>query len=329
MRCMHCGAENSPRNVYCCRCGKYMHVGNQPMGNSGSSSKSSNNLKILLVGLLSFFTVLIVAGVIGFLFMWGNIGTKDDGDKETQEETEEMGSEIEELSSLKDSYAIRYAKYQIDADFQERIQEVNQSLDEAVQEKDVSQKQDFQGKYEAIEEKLLEDNKEQVEDLRYEIARIDTSGADTEEWAKLTSYNDTVASYLQEGDYLHALVELQSYKNYAESVADAAAKRKAEEVSAAQIDMPTVSTGDNEYILEESSSRYLSASDVSWLTPHEAMLAKNEIFARHGRKFRDKEIQEYFNGKSWYRGIYEPDDVTFSDLSAVEQANVNLLKKYE
>ena len=62
-------------------------------------------------------------------------------------------------------------------------------------------------------------------------------------------------------------------------------------------------------------------------------LAKNELYARHGRKFKSKELQEYFESKSWYEGIYSPkqwdkkgDSYFFNDY---EIKNRDLLKKYE
>ena len=57
---------------------------------------------------------------------------------------------------------------------------------------------------------------------------------------------------------------------------------------------------DQDYILPDSSSRILSDSEVSGLSKEELRLARNEIFARHGRKFDDAQLQSYFESKSWY-----------------------------
>lgn len=64
----------------------------------------------------------------------------------------------------------------------------------------------------------------------------------------------------------------------------------------------------NGYIFPQSTSQYLSADDLSNLTLKGLCYAKNEIYARYGRKFKSKELQEYFNKQSWYNGIYEPSD---------------------
>lgn len=89
----------------------------------------------------------------------------------------------------------------------------------------------------------------------------------------------------------------------------------------------TVISGD--YIIPDSSTRYLSDSDVRGLDDHTLMLARNEIYARHGRKFNDAEIRAYFESKSWYYPTIDPADFTEDMLSDVEKANIALIKSYE
>lgn len=90
-----------------------------------------------------------------------------------------------------------------------------------------------------------------------------------------------------------------------------------------------VSEDSGEYILPESDSRYLTDSDVRDLTANELMLARNEIYARHGRKFKDLEIQAYFNSQSWYKGTVEPDDFSTDVFNKYEKENLEFIKKYE
>lgn len=89
----------------------------------------------------------------------------------------------------------------------------------------------------------------------------------------------------------------------------------------------TVISGD--YIISDSSTRYLSDSDVRGLDDRTLMLARNEIYARHGRKFNDAEIRAYFESKSWYYPTIDPADFTEDMLSDVEKANIALIKSYE
>ena len=66
------------------------------------------------------------------------------------------------------------------------------------------------------------------------------------------------------------------------------------------------------------------------LTKEELRLARNEIYARHGRKFNDSTLQSYFDSKIWYRGSISPDQ--FDDmalLSNLERKNLDIIKEKE
>lgn len=87
-----------------------------------------------------------------------------------------------------------------------------------------------------------------------------------------------------------------------------------------------------EYILPESDGRYITEEELSALSADEILLARNEIFARHGRKFRTEWIQTYFENTSWYRGIYEPeifDGMTDTIFNSYEKANIETIVSYE
>lgn len=84
------------------------------------------------------------------------------------------------------------------------------------------------------------------------------------------------------------------------------------------------------YIFADSDSRYLTISDLEKLSDKELRLARNEIYARNGRKFDSQDLRNYFNGCSWYRGTIDPDD--FNDetmLNKYERANAYLILEYE
>ena len=96
---------------------------------------------------------------------------------------------------------------------------------------------------------------------------------------------------------------------------------------------PTVSPSPEEpdYIIPDSSSRYLTEDELSGYTSQQLEIARNEIYARHGRKFVKQQLADYFNGKSWYKGTI--DSKTFdsqpSVLNAYETANVQMLADME
>lgn len=86
---------------------------------------------------------------------------------------------------------------------------------------------------------------------------------------------------------------------------------------------------ESEYILEDSDIKYLTMDDLEGLTADECRLARNELYARHGRRFTDEALQNYFDGCSWYKGTIDASDFKESMLSDVEVANRDLIVEYE
>ena len=92
----------------------------------------------------------------------------------------------------------------------------------------------------------------------------------------------------------------------------------------------TAETG--EYFFPESSNRYLTDEEISAYSSDQLELAKNEIYARHGRQFVTDYIADYFNSKSWYQGTIDPD--TFdaeqnSIFNEYELANISKIAEWE
>lgn len=78
-------------------------------------------------------------------------------------------------------------------------------------------------------------------------------------------------------------------------------------------------------IFPESSTRKLSESEVAGLSSERAQAAINEIFARNGYIFKDKELKKYYESKLWYT----PDpNFSESKFNEAERYNVALFSKY-
>lgn len=77
---------------------------------------------------------------------------------------------------------------------------------------------------------------------------------------------------------------------------------------------------DRDYVFPNSDTVLLTEEDVLPILEDQETLqiARNEIYARHGRMFDTEWLQDYFNSKSWYEGIYTPaefdSNVTLSDI---------------
>ena len=83
------------------------------------------------------------------------------------------------------------------------------------------------------------------------------------------------------------------------------------------------------YIIYDSNYRALSPYELYYYSERELVLARNEIFARHGYTFGDENLLEYFLQKSWYEPTTPIGDNNAVQLSSVELANVNLLLEFE
>ena len=87
-----------------------------------------------------------------------------------------------------------------------------------------------------------------------------------------------------------------------------------------------------EYILTYSSEQYYYKENLDKVPTDELRIARNEILARHGRRFNDQELQSYFDSKSWYNGEYSPEefDEQMDDLlNDYEKHNIQIIKELE
>ncbi len=75
------------------------------------------------------------------------------------------------------------------------------------------------------------------------------------------------------------------------------------------------------------STRYATQKDIAGYDKGQIRVLKNSIYARHGRKFKDKRLRAYFSSQSWYKPRY--DEVPANHFNKFENANIAFLKKYE
>lgn len=86
--------------------------------------------------------------------------------------------------------------------------------------------------------------------------------------------------------------------------------------------------GDQTFIFPDSDTAYITDHELSGLSQDELRYAVNEIYARHHRRFKDSQLQAYFDSKSWYTGTVEPDDFDENTLNVYEKENVKVIRAY-
>ena len=93
--------------------------------------------------------------------------------------------------------------------------------------------------------------------------------------------------------------------------------------------MKPVSHFYDEQIVPVSNSTYLTVNDLSFLDRTGLELAKNEIYARHGRMFVTPYIDKYFRQQSWYAPTIVPEEFSDSVFNEFESANIQLMVNEE
>lgn len=83
------------------------------------------------------------------------------------------------------------------------------------------------------------------------------------------------------------------------------------------------------WILPDSQVHIYTSQELQGLTKEELRLARNEIYARRGRKFKAADLAAYFSQKEWYLPTVEADAFDEEQLSPEEIRNLNTLKQME
>jgi YARHG domain len=77
---------------------------------------------------------------------------------------------------------------------------------------------------------------------------------------------------------------------------------------------------------DELTTRPITRGMLEGMFREDARKLRNEIYARHGMVFKEKELRNYFSSLDWYR----PDPkYTDASLTAVERKNATLILAYE
>ena len=87
------------------------------------------------------------------------------------------------------------------------------------------------------------------------------------------------------------------------------------------------------YLFADSNSRFLAEDELANLTDWELYLARNEIYARLGRGFKNSDLAEYFGAQPWSVQAYTPEEFDAADettmLNPYELANSKLIRSVE
>lgn len=273
--------------------------------------------------------------------------------KAVEDELREAAKAIEatsesrkKLLELKTEYTEIFSKYRISGEYKEGYDAVMQSLEDAIANSDEKQFSTLKKQMESLKINLNTMNQQEVINIKNEITSLNVFDADETDALRLEQYKTQVENALADNHYAEALDLLEIWREDAKDVAakiEKENKAKAESMKKEQERLESESRAEEsrkeesekqealsgDYILPQSSTQLLTEADLTGLSANELMLARNEIYARHGRKFVDAQIQAYFNTKSWYHGTIEAANFDSSVLSSIERANVSFISAHE
>ncbi|MCI6497485.1 MAG: YARHG domain-containing protein [Lachnospiraceae bacterium] len=99
---------------------------------------------------------------------------------------------------------------------------------------------------------------------------------------------------------------------------------------------------DTDYLCSYSNERLVTEEDIDKLknTKYDNLPAGkdiiqmviNEMYARHGYKFNNKDIQAYFDSKKWYKDIKDHNDNMddiYNNMSDIERKNVDFISGHK
>ena len=258
------------------------------------------------------------------------------------EQMKDVAGNLQSLEDIKTHYTNELDKYVITEEYEATYNELMNRLDTAISQRKEESVSDLKKEFESLEINLKTSNQQLVQTKRNEINKLDIAGVADNVKSVLSDYETQVDAALQDNDYKEAVRVLDSWMEFAQSAEQELRAKESEErerlesesrareseEAARQSESEVVTDADG-YLLAGSDTRYVTADEVTALSAAQRRLARNEIYARHGRMFNDAEVQKYFNNQPWYTGTIQPQDFDEGVLNEFEKANINLIASLE
>jgi hypothetical protein len=80
----------------------------------------------------------------------------------------------------------------------------------------------------------------------------------------------------------------------------------------------------------ETHSQQLSGADLGEKTRYTLWIMRNEMFARYGYRFKNRELDAHFQRQFWYQPTHlDSDAIFYHQFSEIERSNLKLIYQYE
>ena len=99
--------------------------------------------------------------------------------------------------------------------------------------------------------------------------------------------------------------------------------------STVTIDKEGVKENPEEYVLPLSNTISINEDVLLNFSDNELKIARNEIYARHGRQFKDPSLAAHFDSCSWYESTVPSEEFDEGTLSQTEKENLKVIQNAE
>lgn len=342
MYCWNCGTENEDGSKFCWKCGANLQEEEnlpESLAEPEKTEKSSKKPVIIATVVCIILCLLIVGAGVLYWYLTRETDAMSEGPKES---TESRLDETEEKEGTDQSEGEAEETQNVDTVVDDIVDRWNESCSfimgadcEKYSDDTRTDYYDKDGKPVRFSQTRDDVTLTYLFDDNENIIYISERGADNSyayyyyQDGNLICYSKNMTRNYEPFDDAVKSSSNEYFQNGQSLLANRLISKEGSKPDDEKEDEDEKNQSDQGYILPDSSSRILSDSEVSGLSKEELRLARNEIFARHGRKFDDAQLQSYFESKSWYNGTIDPDDFSESMLSEIEKKNIELIKKYE
>ncbi len=306
MRCIKCGSELKPGARFCSKCGAVNGPGGYPPSGPKKEKKPTALIVVLIILLVCL--VLSIGGIAAY-----QMGVFD---------SFLPGSRTEETKGDRKDKGDRDKKRDDEGD------EDDQDRRDDEDDEDDQDRRDDEDDRDRRDDEDDEDDRDRRDEDR--DSRGESRGEGRETAPSSAVEETTAASSLPTMDPTGAVTEAPAMDQTTAAMPTLSGQGAGMGVpSQAPAQGGYPAGGSQDYILPDSSTRQLSYWDIAGLTKEQLRIARNEIYARHGRMFTSEELQSYFNSKSWYRGTVSASSFSENMLSQLEKDNIKLIQERE
>lgn len=327
MFCKKCGNQVENTMKFCNHCGEKL-VGEmeKPMRTMPNPAPKNNNF-IILVPILAVIVIMVlgVGGFFGYRYY--------------------QAGKIKEWEVVFDDSVTKYRHLAPSISQEDEYKDYHDHFEDAVEDKDVATVERYCKKMQDLVRTIEEENDRYYNQKLSDLKKRKIPKTSKENKSFLEDCLDKLAQYTGKKDFKQAeeivvafegkIGEIELENLFSETTTNASQPTVITNATNATNTTNTVNTAnsnDRKYyngycIFPNSSSVYLTEYDLYWLSSEQLRIARNEIFARHGRKFESEDLKKYFYQEgNGYEGFNKFD---YEDLNAIEKANVDLIKSFE